>query len=316
MVVRQAISDGRSDAVAPLERLGDRVGIVPVDAARRPAGRLEPLHLVDRVGQRQRPVDRNAVVVEQHDQLVELEMAGERDRLLADALHQIAVGGEHIGAMIDQLAAELGGEVSLGDRHADRIGKALAERSGRRLHARGQEILRMAGRDRAELAEALDLLDRHLLVAEQMEQRIDQHRAVAGREHEAVAVGPGRIGRVEFQEAREQHGRDVGRAHRQARMAGLRLLDRVHCERADRIGHAVDAARAPGRALLVSALRRGRAAAAADSCGGWRHPDWSCVGGGCRREPLARERGESKRTPWRDALPCPVTSSRRNGVKH
>ena len=80
---------------------------------------------------------------------------------------------------------------------------------------------------------------RHRLVAEQMQQRIDQHRAVAGREHEAVAVGPGRIGRIEFQELREQHGRDVGRAHRQAGMAGFRLLDRVHGERADRVGHAV-----------------------------------------------------------------------------
>ena len=72
-----------------------------------------------------------------------------------------------------------------------------------------------------------------------MQQRIDQHRAVAGREHEAVAVGPGRIGRIEFQEAREQHGRDIGRAHRQSGMAGFRLLDRVHRQRANGIGHAV-----------------------------------------------------------------------------
>ncbi len=72
-----------------------------------------------------------------------------------------------------------------------------------------------------------------------MEQRVDQHRAVAGRQHEAVAVGPGRIGRIEFQEAREQHGRDVGRAHRQAGMAGFRLLDRIHGERADGVRHAV-----------------------------------------------------------------------------
>ena len=58
----------------------------------------------------------------------------------------------------------------------------------------------MARRHRAELAEVLDLLDRHGLVAEQMQQRIEQHRAVAGRQHEAVAVGPVRIGRIEFQE--------------------------------------------------------------------------------------------------------------------
>ena len=117
-------------------------------------------------------------------------------------------------------------------------------------------VLRMPGRERAELAEALDLLDGHRLVAEEMQQRIEQHRAVAGREHEAVAVGPARIGRIEFQEAREQHGRDVGRAHRQAGMAGFRLLDRVHGERADGVGHAIVLARATGAGLV---LRRDRA---------------------------------------------------------
>ena len=100
-------------------------------------------------------------------------------------------------------------------------------------------VLRMAGRERAELAEALDLVDRHLLVAEQIEQRVKQHRAVAGRKHEAVAVRPRRIGRIEFQKAGEQHGRDVGGAHRQSRMAGIRLLDRVHRQRANGVRHAV-----------------------------------------------------------------------------
>ena len=80
------------------------------------------------------------------------------------------------------------------------------------------------GRHRAELAEFLDLVERHRLVAEQMQQRVDQHRAVAGRQHEAVAVRPFRIGRIELQHLREQHGGDVGGAHRQAGMAGLGLL--------------------------------------------------------------------------------------------
>ena len=74
-----------------LQRIGDRLGIVSVDARRCPAGGLEALDLIDGIRKRQRAVDRDAVVVEQHDQLVELEMPGERDRLLAHALHQIAV---------------------------------------------------------------------------------------------------------------------------------------------------------------------------------------------------------------------------------
>ena len=43
---------------------------------------------------------------------------------------------------------------------------------------------------------SLDVLDRRPRVAGEVEQRIDQHRAVAGRQHEAVAVGPVRIGRI------------------------------------------------------------------------------------------------------------------------
>ena len=57
-----------------------------------------------------------------------------------------------------------------------------------------QEILRMAGAGAAELAEVLDVVDRRPLVAGQVQQRVDQHRAVAGREDEAVAVGPVRVG--------------------------------------------------------------------------------------------------------------------------
>ena len=258
---------------------GDGVRVVAVDAARRPAGGLEALHLVDRVGERERPVDRNAVVVEQHDQPVELEVAGERDRLLADAFHQVAVGGEHVGVVIDDVA-ELGGEMALGDRHADRVGEPLAERAGRGLQPGRHEILRMARRDRAQLAEALELLDRHALGAEQMQQRIDQHRAVAGRQHEAVAVGPGRIGRIEFEKAREQHGRDVGGAHRQAGMAGLRLLDRIHGERADGVRHAV----------VLSARSGPR---------GWRG---GCRGGGEWR--LRNGHGWAARSCWGEALPC------------
>ena len=82
--------------------------------------------------------------------------------------------------MVHELGAELSGEMPLGDRHADRICKSLAERAGRRLDARREEAFRMAGRDRVQLAEALDLLDRHLFVAEEMKQRVDEHRAVTG----------------------------------------------------------------------------------------------------------------------------------------
>src|SRR5205085_2158817 len=46
------------------DRTLDGLSVVPVDAERAPARRLEAPHLVDRVRKRQRPVDRDAVVVE------------------------------------------------------------------------------------------------------------------------------------------------------------------------------------------------------------------------------------------------------------
>ncbi|MGY4305896.1 hypothetical protein ACVIJ6_003139 [Bradyrhizobium sp. USDA 4369] len=115
---------------------------------------------------------------------------------------------------------------------------ALAERAGGGLDALGAEIFRMAGGQRIDLAEALDLVERHLLVAGEIQQRIQQHRAVTGGQHEAVAVRPGGRCSIIFQHAGEQHGGDVGGAHRQAGMARFRLLDGIHRERADGVGHA------------------------------------------------------------------------------
>ena len=166
-------------------------------------------------------------------------MASQRNGLLADAFHQVAVGGEHEGRVIDDVLAELCGEVALGDCHPDRGGDALAERTGRRLDARRDEIFRMPRCQRADLTEALELVEGHCLVADEMQQRVDQHRAVTGGQHEAVAVGPGGIGRIEFQEPREQHGCDVGSAHRQTGMARFRQFDGIHGERPDGVRHAV-----------------------------------------------------------------------------
>ena len=136
------------------KRVRDRLGIMPVDAACRPTGRLEALHL----GRPSRPVraavDRDAVVVEQHDQPVQPEVTGQRDRLLADALPS-GRRRRRAHRCGDRRLAELGGEVPLGNR--------------RRPHCRGSwpsglvvvstpgvmKFSRMPWRQRAELAEAL-----------------------------------------------------------------------------------------------------------------------------------------------------------------
>ena len=160
---------------------------------------LEAGNLVGRIRQRDSAVDGDVVVVPEQHQLVELEVTGERDGLMADAFHQAAVAAEHIGEVVLQIAAELFFQLALGNRHADGIGNTLAERAGGGFDAGGMAVFRMAGRLGAELAELLDVLDGHILVARQIEQRVEQHRAVAGRQDETIAVCPERRLRIEFQ---------------------------------------------------------------------------------------------------------------------
>ena len=58
-------------------------------------------------------------------------------------LLQAAVASDDIGAMINEFGAVVRAENALGERHADRRGKSLAERPCRRLHADGVAIFRM-----------------------------------------------------------------------------------------------------------------------------------------------------------------------------
>ena len=167
-------------------------------------------------------------------------MARERDRLLRDAFHQVAVRAQHIGAMIDERIAELRRQDALGERETDRGADALAERPRRRLDAREpMPMLGMARRLRADLAKMLQVLDRDVGVAREVEQRIEEHRAVPGRQDEPVPVGPMGCARVEFQEAGEERGRDLGATHRQAGMTRFRRFDAVDRKRADGIHHAL-----------------------------------------------------------------------------
>ena len=96
-------------------------------------------------------------------------MAGERNGFLRNAFHQVAVGREHVCLVIDDRIAEHGRHVPLRHGHADGIGQTLAERAGGGLDAGRVAVFRMTGRDRAGLAEPLDLIDRHGRVAGKIE---------------------------------------------------------------------------------------------------------------------------------------------------
>src|SRR5215475_2851214 len=141
--------------------------------------------------------------------------------------------------MIDHVGAEFRCQMPFRDCHADRVAEPLAKRSRGGLDAGRMIVFGMSCGERAKLAETLDLLDRHPFIAEQEKKRVEQHRAMAGREHETVTIGPVRIGRIKFQKSGEQDGGDVGRPHGQAGGTALRLLDRVHGERPNGVCHTV-----------------------------------------------------------------------------
>ena len=184
------------------------------------------------VGQRdvRRTGERNQVVVVEKDQFAELEVAGERKRFLADAFHEVAVAADAIGKVVDDglvLTVVDRSQMRLGDRHADRVADALPQRPGRCLDSRRALRLRVSGRLASELSKVLDVVERNV-VAREIEQRVEQHRPVAGREHEAVSVQPVGVFGIEPQMAGpERVGHGCG-THRHARMAGVRLLDRVN----------------------------------------------------------------------------------------
>ena len=166
-----------------------------------PAIGLETLRHVVHVPGLDGAVDADAVVVVQRHQLVQLPGPGQRADLVADAFHHAAVAQEDVGAMVhDGMAGavELGRQQLFGQRHADRVADALAQRAGGGFHPRGQVHLRMPRGLAVQLAEVAQLAHRQV-VAAQVQQRIQQHRGVAVGQHETVAVGPVRVARVVFQ---------------------------------------------------------------------------------------------------------------------
>ncbi len=169
------------------------------------------------------------VVVVEIDQLAEPQVPGQRGGFRRDAFHQVAVADDAVSVMVDDLeagAVVARRQMRLGHRHAHAVAEALAKRPGRHLDAGCEAALGVPGRDASPLAELLDLLQRQI-VPGQMEQAVQQHRAVAGGQDKAVAVEPRRVRRVVLEKARPQHVRHGRGAQRQARMAAVGLLHGV-----------------------------------------------------------------------------------------
>ena len=106
-------------------------------------------------------------------------------------------------------------------------------------------VLRVTRTLAADLPEPLDVIEGNRGLAEtlilgvdrlhpgEMQQCIKQHRGVAVRKHEAIAIGPDRIVGVEAQEVLPQRVGHRRQCHRCAGMAGIGLLHGIHRERAN-----------------------------------------------------------------------------------
>jgi hypothetical protein len=186
-------------------------------------------------------VDRDAVVVPEGDQLAELPGAGQRAGFVRDAFHHAAVTHERVGVVVDDAVVglvEFGGKDLFRHRHADGVGDALAERAGGGLDAGRVAVFGMARGLGVQLAELLQVVHRQV-IAGQVQQRVDQHRAVAVRQHEAVAIRPLGVSGVVAQMVIPQRFSDFRHAHGGAGVAGFGFFDGIHCKRTDGIGQVV-----------------------------------------------------------------------------
>ena len=86
-----------------------------------------------------------------------------------------------------------------------------------------------------QLAELLEVFDRQV-VAGQVQQRVDQHRAVTVGQHEAVTVGERWIARVVLEVVAPKHFGDIRHTHRGTGMAAVGFLHGIHAEGTNGVG--------------------------------------------------------------------------------
>ncbi len=187
LLVRRAVADMALDddqgrpvvgALGVGDRVGDPLAVVGVaDPLDLPAIAEKAGGDILAEGERGVALDRDVVAVVDPAEVAEPQMAGERGRLAADALHHAAVAAQRVDVVVEDVEAgpvEVPGQPIGGDRHADAVGDALAERAGRGLDPRGQMVFGMARAFAAELAEMLQVVERHRGRAEALVFRVDR----------------------------------------------------------------------------------------------------------------------------------------------
>ncbi|OIQ84455.1 hypothetical protein GALL_337390 [mine drainage metagenome] len=180
-------------------------------------------------------LDRDVVVVPDHDEVPELLGPGDRGGLAGDALLEVAVGGEHEHGVVERAGSRRGLGVeqptlaTRGHGHADGARDALPERTRRDLDARRVTVLGVARRQRPPGAQGLKVAQLEP-EAGQVQLDVLREARVAAREHEPVASDPGRVGRVQTHRSLVQQVGDRREADGGAGVAVADLLDRVGCQ--------------------------------------------------------------------------------------
>ena len=173
-------------------RLNRRKIVAVGHALHMPVIGLKPLRHIVVVAQAGRAVQRDQVVVIEHDQLAQAQCSGQCAGFVADAFHQVAVAQQSIGVMIHHLKAGPvvhSRKVLLRHRHAHSHANTLSQRSCGRFHAVCIAVFGVSGRPGVPLPEALQVVQRHIVPGEK-QCGIEQCRCVSVRQHKAVPVRP------------------------------------------------------------------------------------------------------------------------------
>ena len=157
-------------------------------------------------------IARHVVGVIENREATKAELTSDGRGLHGHALLKVTITANGVGVMVDDVEArtvESVGEVCLGHGHTHGHREALPKRTRRSLDPRRMTVLGVTGAAAAQLTEGLEVIHGEI-VTTQVEQGVEQHGCMTTRENEAVAVEPGRIGRVVTHVMAEQlvaHGR-------------------------------------------------------------------------------------------------------------
>ena len=156
---------------------------------------------------------------------------------MANAFHQISITACYISIVVDKIITITCIQTTLGNGHTNSGCEPVTERAGCGFYACVLLDLRVSGRNSTKLTEVFQLIQCHFLVAGQVIQGVEQHRAMTAGEHKTVAVRPFRVFCVEFQKFGIEHSRHVGHSHWHSGVAGIGFLHGIHRQGTDGVGH-------------------------------------------------------------------------------